>query len=494
MQRPDRPLLPRVTAFALAAVALWCLSAAWVNSGQFGDSVEQFVWAHSLEWGYWKHPPLPTWLLAALVRGIGFWPYWTYVLAALCFALTLVVTGRIATRLGGPRAGALTVLLLGLHLGFSWRAQLYNHNTVLLPLCALTVWATLQALDRQRLRDWLLAGLWAGLAMLAKYQALLHLVGILVALAASGAWRQPRVRTGVLLALATALLVFSPHLLHLLNAPGSPLRYSMHAAQGLALTDGLRTLLGYWVNALRVHLPVLAAMALLVLFTQPPSPIDQKAVAFAHGQAERRAWLLGLVVWPVLALSLMALLGGVRLQAHWGLSAFQFLVVFLACRLSVRVPDLRWQELLATGLAVHLALAGFFAWSHSSKTPTGSQLDRAYPARELAQAVAQDWARATACPLAVISGPMFEAGLVSLHTGYPPVVEDHNLAKSPWVAPADLQRLGVVYLGTPHLPLPAGRPVHGQWTPPPSAPSPGPVVWSFVLPPHACIQAQGGGR
>ena len=220
--------------------------------------------------------------------------------------------------LGGPRAGALTVLLLGLHLGFSWRAQLYNHNTVLLPLCALTVWATLQALDRQRLRDWLLAGLWAGLAMLAKYQALLHLVGILVALAASGAWRQPRVRTGVLLALATALLVFSPHLLHLLNAPGSPLRYSMHAAQGLALTDGLRTLLGYWVNALRVHLPVLAAMALLVLFTQPPSPIDQKAAAFAHGQAERRAWLLGLVVWPVLALSLMALLGGVRLQAHWG--------------------------------------------------------------------------------------------------------------------------------------------------------------------------------
>ena len=31
------------------------------------DNVEQLVWSHSLEWGYHKHPPLPTWLLALLI-------------------------------------------------------------------------------------------------------------------------------------------------------------------------------------------------------------------------------------------------------------------------------------------------------------------------------------------------------------------------------------------------------------------------------------------
>ena len=28
------------------------------------DNVEQWVWSQSLQWGYHKHPPLPTWLLA----------------------------------------------------------------------------------------------------------------------------------------------------------------------------------------------------------------------------------------------------------------------------------------------------------------------------------------------------------------------------------------------------------------------------------------------
>ena len=50
--------------FALLMAALWVLMPALLNGGQPGDHFEQFTWAHSMEGGYYKHPPLPTWLLA----------------------------------------------------------------------------------------------------------------------------------------------------------------------------------------------------------------------------------------------------------------------------------------------------------------------------------------------------------------------------------------------------------------------------------------------
>lgn len=48
------------------------------------DSIEQLVWSHSLEWGYYKHPPLPTWLLALPARLSGYSALTTAVLGAAC--------------------------------------------------------------------------------------------------------------------------------------------------------------------------------------------------------------------------------------------------------------------------------------------------------------------------------------------------------------------------------------------------------------------------
>ena len=46
------------------------------------DDLEQLTWVRSLEWGYYKHPPLPTWLLWLPVRAFG-WSAWAvYVVGA----------------------------------------------------------------------------------------------------------------------------------------------------------------------------------------------------------------------------------------------------------------------------------------------------------------------------------------------------------------------------------------------------------------------------
>ena len=103
-------------AFTAVGIALWVLLASLTNSGQFADNIEQFVWAQSLEPGYWKHPPLPSWLLWGALKLFGFWSGWTYLLSAACFCGTAFFGWRIARRIAGARVAGIAVLLQGLHL------------------------------------------------------------------------------------------------------------------------------------------------------------------------------------------------------------------------------------------------------------------------------------------------------------------------------------------------------------------------------------------
>jgi len=49
-------------------IAMWAIVGVAFSTAQWGDHFEQFTWAHSVQWGYHKHPPLPTWLLAGAIE------------------------------------------------------------------------------------------------------------------------------------------------------------------------------------------------------------------------------------------------------------------------------------------------------------------------------------------------------------------------------------------------------------------------------------------
>jgi hypothetical protein len=442
-----------VASAALVIVALWSGLAAIVNPAQFADSIEQFNWAHSLEWGYWKHPPFPTWLMAGWGALLDHSAYSSYSLAALCFALAGFFTWRIANRMFGPRTAAIAIVLWGLHLGFSWRAQIYNHNTVLVMLVAACAWAAMHAADRGRLADWLLAGLFAGGALLTKYQAVVPLAGIAFALWRNGSLHSAPNRRGVIGAVLVASACFMPHALWALANDMPGYRYLADSASSLGVRARAFRLVTFLANQLRFHLPMFGAIGLAVLWARSAkatgaAPQDDPAPAQWVAN-----WLWGLIGIPVLALLGMLLIGGMRLQAQWGLQTLQFLSLLIAWKVGSRQLDLR--VLLASAVAIHLGSAFLYASSIAKAVAVQAHRspDRIYPASELASQALASWRAVTGCPLKYVAGPGFEAGLVSVYSGiYPQVLEDGGAARSPWIDELDLQRSGAVLLV-------AGRPL-----------------------------------
>jgi 4-amino-4-deoxy-L-arabinose transferase-like glycosyltransferase len=444
-------------ALAGLSIVVWVAWAVLFNGAQFGDNIEQFDWAHSLEWGYHKHPPLPTWLLALLMRAIGPSRHAAHALAAAALLGTGWLTWLIARRLLGESIAAAALLLWPLQQTFAQRAQLYNHNTVLVLCVAACVWCSLKATeDRARSATgwWLAVGVCAGLAFLSKYQAAVPLASLLVTLHWAGHLGSGRRWRGVALAVLVAVLVCLPHALWVVHHDFSTLRYAAETVEESGLKHRLATLLSFVANQLRMIAPMLLALAVFALMARwrPSAAVPRGA---APKGIETGKWLIGLV-WLPAALLVLLDLAGVSLRNHWGVQTFQFLSLWVAWRL-VRHHGIDLPRLARIAIAVQLL--GLALYAAQQRDPQAQRaerrLDTEFPAQRLADAAVARWNAATSCPLRFTAGDPFLAGLVSVYSGLNPAVF-YGDESTPWISARDLAQAGALFAVEARSQLPAG--------------------------------------
>jgi 4-amino-4-deoxy-L-arabinose transferase-like glycosyltransferase len=428
-----RPLTLALLA-TTGTVFLWVAAAAFLNESQLNDSLEQFVWGQGLEWGYWKHPPLTSWIMWAALQVLGPVPQVTYLLAGILTAATVWCTARVAQRLYGDDVAIATALLLALHYGFTRRAQLYNHNTVLVACVALVALLVVLAVQRNRPRDWAMAGAAAGLALLGKYQAALPLVGLLVAVLAAGEWA--RCRRGLALGAAVASLVVAPHVLWVVGHDFTTLRYAAHYVEAAGSGAGRQG--SFLAMQAKYYLP--AACFLLLVWASRRRPL---ARPIELPQLRHRAWLVGLLLVPPVLLAVAAL-AGASLQSHWGLGTTQFLALGLALVLVRRGGPWTLRHTLCWG-AVQVVALSLFVGQGLGLVRFGSERGavRALPAASLAAQTQAWWRGMTGCELDYLSGDVATAGMLAAYAGRTVrVLEDNDVAKSPWIDLRDMQAKG----------------------------------------------------
>ena len=436
-------------------VVLWALWAAYFNTAQFGDNVEQFNWAQSLELGYHKHPPLPSLALGLMIRIFGPSLYWAYSLATACLLGTLIFTWMIGRELVGDRLSAAACVLWGLNLSFSQRAQLYNHNTVMVLFMAATVWFSMKA-TRGHWIWWIATGAAAGAAMLSKYQSLVPLGALLLALVLTGRMKGRASWAGLALAIVTLALVFTPHAIWVVQHDYTTLRYAADAVEAADLWMRLHVIVAFTANQLRLAFPALVAIGICWAWTQRARRGEPSIASDAIVASEFNRWMIGLTWATLVVLAAMALISGVSLRNHWGVQALQFLPLWLALQWDRRSPiDLR--RLVIVALAVQAVSLALYAYEHDAPRAmqASRRIDTAYPARRLAVAAVKHWASVTNCPLRYVEGSVFDAGLVSLYSGGVIQVFD-SVRATPWIKPEDLERDGALFLLDPGEPVPPG--------------------------------------
>ena len=359
----------------IAASALSLALRVWiaVSFPITGDEAFFYWWGVYPDWGYYDHPPMVGWLIAAMRAALGD-SLWAIRLPAVL--LPLALGGLLAWALAPlDRARAAWAVLFFWLAPINWLNVLITTDTPLMFWSVLSVALLLRA-DRRKQMDntaWLqyaLAGLFLGLAFLSKYFSVVLGLTYLVYFAFYRRERWP----------ALALLVLCA-----LPGPAINIAYNM--------SHGWSNIMFNLYNrnegaAFAWNKPLLYAAMLLYLVT-PVAAWLAWTQRSALAAASRQQRLLACVVLvPLLFFALLSLKKVVGL--HWVLSFYPFGFALLAFAL----PQNRLKT-CAMGMAVFAALhvlvvGGLYASSLDNwkTTKLYPQIIRSYKTSEMLQQVA----------------------------------------------------------------------------------------------------------
>lgn len=443
------------------AIGLLVFSVAWlfqIESTSLTapkDNLEQLTWVHSMEWGYYKHPPLPTWLFSVPVSFLGLSARTSYITGALFTVVGMLLFWKLLQELRGSRHATLALLAALCITYYNERLHFFNHEVVLMPFFVASALLAWRAFDRRQLRWWAALGCCLGLGALAKYQMILAAVAVFMFWMVSGAWRERVHVIGLGLAAALSLAIISPHLYWLFLNDFGPIRYATESSLGASLGGGARLLnTVHWLadQLLNRALLAWALLGLVIALHRKTAANPQETSSHMGTDHASRTLILCFGLTPLVLTCAIGMVAGSSLQLHWG-TPFLLLAVPAAMelagvRLRLALSRISLRTAFKCFVVLQLALLLIAQMTSArSELRLNSRHWRNFDSKALSRAVAEPARQALGGDIRVISGPTAEARALSLKLRERPLVLiDGRLDISPWVTQHMVEACGVLHL------------------------------------------------
>ena len=200
-----------IVSFCLIWWAVYSFSRHYLDGA---DMVENYAWGQEWQWGTNKHPPLFGWIVAAwfTLFPASDWAYYLLEELNLGVAFFLMALAMRRVLPADKVLAAIVLTTLVSHFGPD-SGYKYNANTAQLPFIAGFVWSMLHALESRRRGWYIAAGVFAAAALLTKYYVLVLFLAIGLGLLGGLRQRLADLSKGVILAIITAALLVTPHVI-----------------------------------------------------------------------------------------------------------------------------------------------------------------------------------------------------------------------------------------------------------------------------------------
>jgi 4-amino-4-deoxy-L-arabinose transferase-like glycosyltransferase len=420
---------------------LWTLLPTILHYNAPLDVAEAIAWGQQWQWGYDRDPYLVGWLAysASWLTGHSIWG--VYLLSQICVLATFSAIWRLAMQLYLSQAQALlSIFVLEGVFYYNFATPEFNDNVLQLPLWAFTISFFYTALTTQRTREWLLTGLCAGLALMAKYYTVMLFLPMVMIIFGTSQGRQSFKSRGVYLALLVAIIIIAPNIVwqyqHGFQYVGWALR---RAVIGLSWHSHWSYPLRFLVGQAVVLIPCFILYAWGVRsFKEAKVPKTNFDRVFLHT-----------VTWgPFITTLGYAAVTGTHMRSMWGMPLFSFVGLWLVYSLRPSVEALELRR------SAYGALLSFFAalvvYAGTVILPpyvVGYAKTVSYPSVELAELVSQVWHQYSQQPLPYVAGSRDLAVRVAVYgKDHPSPLFDWNTQLSPWIDIGKMQQQGAIFV------------------------------------------------
>ena len=429
----------------LALALVWLVLPTILYLSPPGQVATVLAFGHEYQVGTALGPPLSFWLADIAFRLVGGYAFGVYLLAQICFVVTLGAVFALARAVVGPQQGVLATLLTLAIAAFSYPGLEFGPDILARPLWALTLLHAWQVIGERQRGAWFALSIEIGLLFLTTAMApVLLLLLVIFALATVRGRAALRSIDPLFGALVIAVIAL-PYMIWLARNGAALPHPTLTSLEAYARQSG--ELFG------ALLLSALGVVALIVanarvferkgedapaIFRPPVDPLARYFVLFFGALPP----LLFALASPVFGLDHVAGGEGVALML------IGLLIVIMGGDLIYlrHQQALRTIWLLAMAAPVIVILAAVFVqpWTDAVETQTS------LPAREMGKFFADNYKLRTNRPLPAVAGDPQIATLIGIGAPSRPQVLFSNLGKTPWIDAATINTGGGLIVWRAH--------------------------------------------
>lgn len=276
------------------------------------DTSEALVWGFINEWGTNKHPPVSG-FFANLIYELTSHPSSLYILSQLFIIGGFIYIYKTARLFLPEKKSLIATLILEGVAYYNMVTPEYNVNIVALMLWPAATYYFYLSVNKNKLSDWLLFGLFCGLNILNKYVSGILLICFACYLLFSKQGRACFKSWKFYVGGLTAFAVILPHLIWLHNRDYFVIEYFLGRSQGgKSLPYGLAHIV-YPLKFIgsQILTSLFALITLIVAYKFSPKETTQT-------NKSDNKFLFFTGVLPVLIMALISLILGIKLKSMWG--------------------------------------------------------------------------------------------------------------------------------------------------------------------------------
>ncbi len=404
------------------------------------DSIEAISWGKFCDFGTNKHPPLSGWLAGFFYQVLGFeTPFSIYVLNQLCVIVGLIYVYRLAYCFVSKEKAILSAMLLEGVIYYGFSSLEYNVNVVSLALWPMCAYYFYQALHKQKLSDWILFGLLAGLNLLNKYTSAILLFSMGLYLIFDGRARASLKNYKLYLSVLVGVLVVAPHLWWLYQHDFFVLNYFV-GRSSQSVFDNI-PFLNHVVYPLKfIGAQVLFALGTLLVYFI--SSIKETKVSTPHGKEDIN-FLIYLGVLPVVLMFCISLVFGMKLKSMWGFPTLYLLGLLLMVFRPYAMTEKFKKKIVLGVYIVMILFASAQALVICLNKSDKFQLDT----KEYGKMVETLWRQNSDKPFAYVAGDVWWANNAALFApSKPKPIIWGDVNQNPWFELKDIQDKGALVL------------------------------------------------
>ena len=196
-------------------VMLFCYRFWIISLGQTNfhfDEAQYWLWAQNLQWGYFSKPPVIAWGIAAQQWLFGEHVVALRSLALAVYAIIGVAIHHIAKIAYSQTVASYAVLILVTMPAVSVSSVMITTDVFLILFWTLSLWMVFQAFQKDHMRYWFVAGVFAGMGLLSKYTMIVILPSTLMCAFLGQRPINRRVYIGIGMAACIGFLIWMPNL------------------------------------------------------------------------------------------------------------------------------------------------------------------------------------------------------------------------------------------------------------------------------------------